>query len=297
MTEQRRYIVQDLTCDEIRDLAAPFVLGALEADEAEAVRAHLVSCPDAHAEFVELAAVMPVLAAIAPEVQPPAELKSRILAAAAADMRARSATATVPIVGAGPVVTAPAPSPAATPDATPVPFPNAAEREVRAASRARPGLGSWGLRIAAVLAIAVVGGWNLLLQGQLDQARAYEQNVAAVLDVAGQPGALTAVLTADGGDGPSGLAAIDAAGKVSLAMRDLAPTAGGQVYEAWVIGGDGTPVPLGSFQVGGSGTAYFEGSGLPTDAGTMVALTLEPGPAAQTPTLPIVSVGTATAAG
>ena len=66
MTEQRRDM-QALTCDEIRDLAAPFVLGALEADEAEAVRAHLLSCPDAHAEFVELAAVMPVLAAIAPE--------------------------------------------------------------------------------------------------------------------------------------------------------------------------------------------------------------------------------------
>ena len=66
--------------------------------------------------------------------------------------------------------------------------------------------------------------------------------MAAVLDVAGQPGALTAVLTAEGGGGPTGLAAVSAAGDVTLAMQRLPPTTGTQVYEAWVIGGDGVPV-------------------------------------------------------
>ncbi len=82
-----------------------------------------------------------------------------------------------------------------------------------------------------------------------------------------------------------------------MAMRDLAPTTGDQVYEAWVIVGDGVPVPLGGFTVGSAGTATFQASGLPTDAGIVLALTLEPGPGATTPTMPIVSAGTATAAG
>jgi anti-sigma-K factor RskA len=134
-----------------------------------------------------------------------------------------------------------------------------------------------------------------VLRNQLDAAQAYEQSVAQVLDVAAQPGSLTAILSADGGTG-SGLAAIDSSGKVTLAMQDLAATSGNQVYEAWVIGGDGVPVPLGSFAVGNAGTASFVASGLPTTSGVVLALTLEPGPGAQTPTLPIISKGVATEA-
>jgi anti-sigma-K factor RskA len=147
-----------------------------------------------------------------------------------------------------------------------------------------------------VLAIALLGGWNLLLQNDLGAARQYEQNVAAVLEAASQPGALTAVLAADGGTG-SGLAAVDADGDLALAMRDLAPTSGASVYEAWVIAADGVPVPLGSFTVGSSGTAYFAAGGLPNAEGILLALTLEPGPNATTPTMPIISAGAAAAPG
>ena len=60
---------------------------------------------------------------------------------------------------------------------------------VRANARqARTSAGTWILRIAAVVAIVALGGWNLLLQGQLNATQAYEQSVAAVLDVAAQPG-------------------------------------------------------------------------------------------------------------
>ena len=153
------------------------------------------------------------------------------------------------------------------------------------------------MRIAAVLAIALLGGWGLLLQNQLESAQSYEQSVAAVLDVAGQPGSLTAVLTPDGGDGPAGLAAIASDGTVSIAMSDLPATSGNQVYEAWVIGSDGVPKPLGGFQVGENGIAYFEGGGLPTEEGIVLALTLEPGPGATAPSSAPVSLGTAVAAG
>ncbi len=265
-----------LTCDDVREMAGAFVLGALEPSEERAIRAHLASCADAHEEIAELGGVLPALAEIVPMIEPPAALKGRIMAAAAAELAGREGAR------------APAPS------SEPIAFPTPSARAERDALRGRPSTGTWVLRIAAVLAIAALGGWNLLLQSQLSAGQAYEQAVAQVLRSASQPGALTAILSADVGTG-SGLAAVSSSGDVTLAMQDLAPTSGDQVYEAWVIGGDGTPVPLGSFKVGANGTASFTAGGLPATAGIVLALTREPGPGATTPTLPIVTKGVATA--
>ncbi len=273
MTDLTRPTRPDLSCDEVRELAASFVLGALDPDEMDAVRAHLASCADPHAEVAELGSVLPVLAESVPVVEPPAALKGRILAAAAADLETRGAGAA----------------------AAPTPIPTASERQQRATDRS--GIAAWTMRIAAVLAIALLGGWGLLLQNQLESAQSYEQSVAAVLDVAGQPGSLTAVLTPDGGDGPAGLAAIASDGTVRIAMSEMPATSGNQVYEAWVIGSDGVPKPLGGFQVGETGIAYFEGGGLPTQEGIVLALTLEPGPGATAPSSAPVSLGTAVGAG
>jgi anti-sigma-K factor RskA len=269
----------NLTCDEVREMAGAFVMDALQADEAAAVQAHLAAHPDGHPEIEELGAVIPAFAELAPVIEPPERLKGRIMAAAAADLGARRG--------------APASSAETSPPAAPVAFPRPEEREAR---RARTSPATWVLRIAAVLAIALLGGWNLLLQNDLGVARQYEQDVAAVLRAASQPGSLTAVLAADGGTG-SGLAAVDVEGDLALAMRDLASTSGDAVYEAWVIAGDGVPVPLGSFMVGADGTAFFEASGLPSAEGIVLALTLEPGPGATTPTMPIISAGVAVAPG
>ena len=290
MTDMTRPTRPDLTCEEVRDLAASFVLGALDPNEADAVRAHLASCADPHVEIAELGSVLPVLAESAPVIEPPAALKARILAAAAAELDMRGNVA-VPAEPAAPPILVPP----AIPTAVPVPLPTAAERQPRVAVRS--GAGTWVLRIAAVLAIALLAGWNLLLQNQLERARTYEENVAAVLDVAGQPGSMTAVLTAEGGEGPAGLAAIADDGIVRIAMRDLPATSGNQVYEAWVIGGDGVPKALGGFTVGETGTAYFEGDGSPAEEGVVLALTLEPGPGATVPSSAPVSLGTATGAG
>jgi pyruvate/2-oxoglutarate dehydrogenase complex dihydrolipoamide acyltransferase (E2) component len=260
------------------------VLDALSADEMIAVRSHLASCGDAHVEIDELAAVLPVLGESVPVVEPPAALKGRIMEAAAADLEEWRGAAAV------------APAQPAPTEATPLqsqPAPAQEPIPLRPAARTGASPATWALRIAAVLAIALLGGWNLLLQGQLNQARSYQDSVAAVTDAAAQPGALTAVLTPEGGSGPSGLAAVESDGSVTLAMQSLGPTTGDEVYEAWVIAGDGVPVPLGGFQVGAGGTAFFEATGVPAEAGVVLALTREPGPGATTPTLPIVSSGAA----
>jgi hypothetical protein len=281
--------MRTLTCDEVREMAGAFVLGALDASEDAAVRAHLAAGGHAasHPEIAELGSVIPALFEAVPIVEPPEGLKARIMAAAAADLAARGTAPATPAARAPVAPAAPAPS------APPVTFPGAQER---AARRGRTSTGGWLLRIAAVLAIAVLGGWNLVLQNNLGAAQRYQQNVAAVLDTAAKPGAVTAVLTADGGPG-SGLAAVDANGDLAMAMRDLTPTSGANVYEAWVIGADGVPVPLGDFKVDSSRTGYFEARGLPSTEGIVLALTLEPGPGATTPTAPIISKGVAAAPG
>ena len=269
--------VKTLTCDEVREMAGAFVLGALDAAESAAVRAHLETCDDAHEEIAELGGVLPTLAESVPVVEPPEGLKARIMAAAAADLEERTAeVATVE---------------ATTTASEPTPFATASQRTER---KARTSTGTWILRIAAVVAIVGLAGWNLLLQNQLNATEAYQRSVAAVFDVAAQPGSLTAILTPTDGTG-SGLAAVGVDGKIALAARDLAPTSGSIVYTTWAIGGDGVPLALGDFTVGRDGTGTFEAAAPALAAGTVIALTREPTPGMTAPTGPVVSKGVATA--
>jgi anti-sigma-K factor RskA len=274
--------VKTLTCDEVREMAGAFVLDALDAAESEAVRAHLATCDDAHEEIAELGGVLPALAESVPVVEPPEGLKERIMAAAAADLEERTA---------GVATTRATATSGATTAREPTPFPSASERNER---KARTSTGTWILRVAAVVAIVGLAGWNLLLQNQLNATEAYQRSVAAVIDVAAQPGSLTAILTPADGTG-SGLAAVGADGKVALAARDLAPTSGSTVYTTWAIGGDGVPLALGDFTVGSDGTGTFEAASPALAAGTVIALTREPTPGMTVPTGPVVSKGVATA--
>ena len=275
-----------LTHDEAMDLAPSFVLDALEPDEMDAIREHLATCIESHAEFAELAGVLPALAASVPLVEPPASLKARVMAAAAADLATRR-TASAATTGELPVADAAA---IEAPAARPAP----AAEVIRPIQRRPASLRAWALGIAAVLAIVALGGWNLSLQRQLDDARAYDQQIATVLDAAQRPGSLTAVMRSPAGQGPNGLAAVTSDGVALLAIRDLDPTTGNQVYEAWVIPADGVPVALGEVKLRPGGVGSLEAGGLPAQSGIVLALTLEPGPGAKAPSSAPISVGTAT---
>lgn len=235
--------------------------------------------------------MIPYLADSLDPVEPPAGLRARLLAAVAQDVEP-----TVDRTAAAPIS-----SPISSPT-TPIPFPAAAEREQRAAARAT-GRGTWVLRIAAVLVIAALGGWNFQLQSRLTgveddlaAAQAYRAAVTAVLDVAAQPGAQSGFMgAADPGSKATGVVAASG-GSVIIAVQNLAPTTGAQVYEAWVIVGNAAPVPLGGFEVGASGTGAFRGSTALAEPGAIFALTLEPAPGATAPTSPVVTFGTVTGA-
>ena len=286
MTEPR------MTHEQARDLAASYVLGALERSEEAAVRDHLATCAEPHPEFDAFGGVVPALLELGDLelVEPPASLGARIMAAAAADL-AEHPRAAAPATRLTPPVPA-APEPPAT-----IAFPTAAERADRETRAGRPRTSrlDWVLRIAAVVAIVAVGAWGLNLQRQLDQAQRFDRAVAAVVQAAGQPGSKTVILAAGKDVKASGIGAVAADGSVELAIRDLAATSGSQVYETWVIVGAQAPVAVGGFTVDSNGTASFRTRPATTPSGAVIAVTLEPKEGNTAPTGPIVAAGVATA--
>lgn len=276
-----------LRCTDVQELAGSFVLGALAPAEMDAVRAHLAACPEAHAEVAELGSVVPALFESVEPVEPPQGLKERILAAAAADQASLQRQPAVDAQVADPQRAAPA-------DRTVKPFP--------AAEPPRPGwdLGGlfrrpvWaGIAAAAVVAAIALGALSLNLRTQLDGLTAYRNGVVEVLEEATRPGAQLAVLVApENAPGPTGLATVGADGSVAMVMRDLVPTTGTEVYTAWLIGGDGMPIPVGDFEVDDSRTASFTTAHATLGPGVTVALSLEPQAGATTPTT-VVALGTA----
>jgi anti-sigma factor RsiW len=263
-----------MTHDDALDLAAGYVLGALEPAEEAAVRDHLATCPEPHTEFAELGGVVPSLLADVPLVEPPAALRGRIMDAARADLALRR------------------PAPVAAPTG-PLTFPTADGRAVR--RMARTDRLDWALRIAAVIAIVAIGAWGLGVQRQLDAVRQFDQAVASVLDAAGQPGAAAVILSPAEGKQGQGIAAVAADGTTTLAMRGLPATSDGQVYTTWVIVGK-NPTAVADFTVDANGIASVRTRPAQTPPGAILAVTLEPNPGNTAPKGPVISSGTAPAA-
>lgn len=283
-----------LRCSDVLELSGAFLLDALPPDEAASIRAHVAACPEAHTEVDELGAVVPALFETIEQVAPPAGLKERILAAAAAEQAARDTPRA-----------AVTPRAAATQRAVDAPRVMDTQRTLKpypAADTQPPGwhLGAifrrpiWaGIAAAAVLAAVALGALSLQYRTELDGLTAYHNGVVEVLEEAARPGAQLAVLSApEDPAGPTGLATVGADGSIAMIMRDLDPTTGTQVYEAWLIGAEGTPIAVGSFQVGHSRTASFTTAHATLGPGVTVALSLEPHAGATTPTL-VVAHGTA----
>ncbi len=276
MTEPR------MTHEEALELAPLYVLGALSREEEAEVREHLATCQLSHAEIDELGSVVPALIeaqlAEIDLVEPPASLRDRIMAAAAADLAERTGAAQRP---AAPVV------------APPITFPSAEERTLRA-ERRRTSAFDWALRIAAIIAIVASGAYGLNVKSQLDQAQAFDQAVAAVVQAGSQPNAKTVVLATQANQHGAGIGAVRADGSVVLALRDLSPTSGQQSYTAWVIVGS-TPVNVGDFAVDASGIRSFQTKPANTPEGAVIAVTLEAKAGNSAPAGPIVVAGQAAA--
>jgi hypothetical protein len=296
-----------LTCAEVRELAAAYVLDGLEPSVAAAVCEHLAGHATSHPEFAELGSVAPALAYLSDPVSPPAALKERILAAAAAtaqeppvhERAARGAAAYE--ATARPVPARAGVAPDHGPREVQPTRPQLGWREAITAGRF--GIARWAFAAAAIVAIGALVFADASLQRDVSNAREFGDQLHRAVALAAAPGSRIAVIGPSGGTsgsagsgipaGPNGLAVIPASGPGVLVMQGLGATDGSQVYEAWSIVGSGAPLPIGSFGVGGDGLGWLTELAVPSGGDVVVALTREPGPGATTPTLPIVAMGKA----
>ena len=265
-----------LTCEEVTELAGLHVLHALDAEESAAVRVHLDGCAAAHPEFEELGGVVPAIAQLFEPVDAPPELKSRVMAAVAAagaPVSPVAATAAPPTVAAS---VAPGAASAA-------PSRSQAEMDARvweppARERLQPrrvnGLG-WAMTAAAVMVIAVLGAWNVVLQSRAGEVDQRTQLIAQAIAASTDPEAEVAVLRGTGSaQGASGFAAFPASGEGYIVLVDLPPAPAGQTYQAWYLV-DGQATSAGLMTVGTDGYAVM--SGVDTREGSQqIALTIEP---------------------
>ena len=241
-----------------RDLLGAFALGAVDTEEAAIVRSHLTTCTECQTEIAQLWAMVDVLRGTVEPLDPPPGLRDRIAAAVMAE------PASLPPAPAAPAALRSTPA-IAPPERAPEPI----RPPVSFWSRATP----W-MAAAAILLLLSAGllVWNLQLREQMVSTPVTETIALAPTD-----------------------AAPDASGQVThlpednlliLDVRDLPPLQSGQVYEIWLIGEDGVPVPAGVFDQ-------------PTDQHAIVAdrdrydtlaITAEPGPlGTEAPTSEIVA--------
>jgi anti-sigma-K factor RskA len=75
-----------VTCQQVDELAAAFVLGAVTPEQREEIEQHLATCSEHSAVLVEMRATVGVLNQAPEEREPSPDLKARIMSAARADV-------------------------------------------------------------------------------------------------------------------------------------------------------------------------------------------------------------------
>lgn len=277
--------------DDMHSLAASYVVGGLEPDEAHEFEAHLADCPDCQQEVAEMRDIA-FLLSDAVATDPPASLRATVLD--------RIATTPQDNATAGDVAAAETSraggrhaGPAASDPATPTPRePAEGTAEVVPIRRQRSGTTgrvSAGIAAAALIAAAVFGGWALNSRNDaLNQAAAATQAANRIATVLGAPDVQTAY--AKSADGATTTVIRSRSKDMAMLLAtDLPSLPSGKTYEAWTIAGSASPVPAGTFEPNGAHTTFL----LPQKAVTVatVAVTVEPAGGSQHPSgAPVVAV-------
>jgi anti-sigma-K factor RskA len=256
--------------DELREQAELYVLGALAPAEREAFEAHIASCAECTAHVKTLSPVRDALAHAAPQHDPPAALRARVL---------RS-------IPGSPVKTAPVPRPVSTGSSVAVPWLAAAASLILAVA----------LSVYAASLRARIGALELRLQDATERAAAGERQLADVKRVSVEAQSQIAILVAPD------LQRIDLQGQSQAPKasarafwsrsRGLVFTASnlptvppGKTYQVWVLTKQSAPISAGLFKPDQQGrvAAMFETPpDLPQPIG--MAVTIEPDGGVPSPT-------------
>lgn len=281
--------VRTLTCDQVRELAPFYVLGALEPGQVAAIRAHLPTCRDAHREMAELGGAAAYLAQLPAPIDPPDAVGQRIMASVRAELRAgqRDQAVVERLVGSlGPqarhaATAIPVALPAeATPPSVPdpsthlatAPQPLAAGAATSRGPRVRP---IWPVLGVGLLLILGLAAWGISSQSTIDRQTARAQTLRSALLAVAQSGARVVHLSGNGSAaGASGFAVMPPQGPAYLVVTGLATAPPGSAYEAWV-GTAGSMRPAGTVTVGDDGVAILTGMKTSGPTIRVVAISLE----------------------
>jgi len=143
---------------------------------------------------------------------------------------------------------------------------------------------------AAVMVIAVLGAWNVVLQSRAGEVDQRTQLIAQAIAASTDPEAEVAVLRGTGpAQGASGYAAFPSDGDGYIVLVDLPAAPAGQTYQAWYLV-DGEATSAGLMTVGSDGYAVLAGVANREDA-QQIALTIEPAGGVDSPSADPVVAG------
>ncbi len=201
--------------ERFEDLKDSYVLGALPEEEHLEFERYLVAHPELQAEIEDMGAFAGLLALSVPELEPPPELRRRIMATVEAE--------------------------AAHPDTS--------RRSWLAGLWEAVGARDLALAAAAVLVVGLFS-WSMLLQGEVKDLQGRVQSLQSqpqgpqmiALGGAGtKQGARAELVTLEGD-------------RAVLVAENMPPVPKGKTYQIWVIKGD-TPKPSGLFEPKGNSVA------------------------------------------
>ncbi|HYN10170.1 MAG TPA: anti-sigma factor [Vicinamibacterales bacterium] len=271
------------------DALASYAIDALDPPDARAFEAHLSSCARCQAELAELRRVVAGIGMTAEPMTPPVALKARTLANATGQPDAAFLRRAAPVP---PAQTLPFPPSRASARPSPMPWLVAAAAVVAAMVS---GMYAWSLRsrISSLEQMVTVSSAQAdRLREDLISLRRDSANLIQTVRVISAPDVQQVVMKGQpGAEGATGRAYWSPSRGLVFNAEQLPALTPGRVYQLWVIAGK-TPIGVGTFgPTNGSGSLTVP---LPpgVTAINAVAVTNEPAGGSQTPTPPILLIGT-----
>lgn len=221
----------------VDDLAAPYALGALDADETALVDAHVRGCAACERDVREASATVGMLPFLVPLQTPPAATKIELFARVAHAQRA-AAAASIPMHGADAFRTPTLPGSAGM--AVVAPRADAAPAIADRPSD-RTGRGSWlatVLSLPLLVALIGTGFWGVQLRGQLAANQAQLTEMQAELTNFGS--GATSYPLQPGGAAPQaeGSIVMGADGQRGMLRIDVNTDEGPKSFEMWAMQDD-----------------------------------------------------------
>jgi hypothetical protein len=253
-----------MTCDEFLDLAAGVALNAADAEDVQRVEEHADACPTCRASLDDFRAVAAGLGTLVPQLEPPAAVRERVLAAVQREPR--------PLAFARRLV------------------PRSGGRRLRLSA-------AWVVAAASLVVAIASLAWVAILQVQITDLR--EDSVAAseraaridrvVSVLASDRLAIKPLQPAATTVGSSGYVFLDPkSGTGMLMCHDLPPVEQGHAYQVWFVRGNDR-ISAGMLWPDRSGDGYTMIQ-VPADVQSFdsIGLTDEPGNGSAWPTTPRV---------